>query len=166
MALWGKCALNIGLHLTFLPTLSGELPDIETVKEIDCEFRHRVTPDNKTDFWWEYGGSDQSAHRSAQHLIATYFGVAEPWFQSFATIESFVHMYPVDFLELPNGRYHGDTSFGDFPATASRMALAMARIHEHLGDLKLAKEFATKGLANVGQGTSLIPQFQKIINSS
>jgi hypothetical protein len=162
----GKCALNIGLHFVFLPTASENLLEAKTIKEFECEFRRRVTPSGESDFWWEYGSSSTSAQRSARHLIATYFAVGEQQFQRFAAVDAIVRTCPIEFLKSRNHSFYGDTSFGHLPCTVSRMALAMARIHEHLGNFELAKEFAIKGLENMGNGTSLIPRFQRIINLS
>jgi hypothetical protein len=161
----GSCALNIGLHLTFIPDGLEKLPDVKTVKEIDCEFRNRVGPNGEQDFWWEYGDSEDAAQPSAEHLIATYFAVGEKRFQKFETIESIARMCPLELLKKGGRSFCGSNAFGNMPGTATRMALAMARIHKHLGDDRLAKEFAVRGLADVGRGTALIPIFQAIIDS-
>jgi hypothetical protein len=50
----GSCAVNLGLHLTFLQVCwSSALPDVHKVKETDCEFRTRLAPGGKSDYWWK-----------------------------------------------------------------------------------------------------------------
>ena len=156
--------MNVGLHLTFLPIWSEELPNPSKIKEIDCEFRRRVAPDGAHDYWWEYGNTSESAQRSARHLIATYFAGGEDRFQRFTTIESITNMCPIEFLKAEPPVFKSDLLFG--PITISRMALAMARIHEHIGNRTLARQFAEVGLAKVGNAKALISRFQKIIDSN
>ena len=70
----GSCAVNLGLHLSFLPVnWSDQLPDVKTIKEVDCEFRKRLAPKNKGDYWWKYTGLIDSTEKKARHLIETYF---------------------------------------------------------------------------------------------
>ena len=91
--------------------------------------------------------------------------MGEKRFQKFETIESIARMCPLELLNKGGRSFCGSNAFGNMPCTATRMALAMARVHKHLDDDQLAKEFAVKGLADVGRGTNLIPIFQAIIDS-
>jgi len=53
----GSCAVNLGLHFAFLPlNWSAELPVGKKIKEVDCEFRMRLSPKVNHDYWWEYDG--------------------------------------------------------------------------------------------------------------
>jgi hypothetical protein len=154
-----KCALNIGLHALFLPSPSGELPDSATIKEIECEFRDRVVPLGVSDHWWDYGTTESVAERSARDMIDTYFSVAAPNFERFQSVDDLAEMLPLDKFEAHDFR----KCFGRL-TTVTRAALAMARIHEHLGNTQLATQFAAKGLERVGRASSLIPHFEKIID--
>lgn len=50
--------------------------------------------------------------------------------------------------------------------TRQRGALAMARIHEHLGNISEAKNFAQAGLNNIRHAIKLKPAFEEILNST
>ena len=157
----GSCAVNLGLHLTFLPlNWADQLPDIKKIKEIDCEFRMRLAPKNKSDYWWKYGGLLDSPTKKARHLIETYFEYGEPHFTEFGKVEKIASMLSIEDIE--NNDYikvfGGDTQ--------QRGALAMARIHKHLGDISKAKEFAKIGLNNLGRAVALKPAFEEIINAT
>jgi len=157
----GGCAVNLGLHLTFLPLCwADKLPDIENIKEIDCEFRMRLAPKNKTDYWWKYGGMLSPPSKKAHHLIETYFTYGEPHFQTFNTIEKVSNMLSVE--DIKKSDYIN--VFGG--VISQRGALAMARIHKHLGDITKAKEFASFGLDNLGTAIALRSAFEEIIDAT
>ena len=157
----GSCALNIGLHATFLPAgWQGELPNISKIKEIDCEFRGRVTPNEGADYWWEYGSTPDFAIRSARHLAETFFDVAIPEFEKLASVKALIDWLPIDAV------IRGDYMTQFELQTICRALLAMARTHQHLGNREDAKAFAAAGLARVGRGVRLIPQFESILNDS
>lgn len=152
-----SCAVNLGLHLTFLPvTWRNALPDGK-IKEIDCEFRTRLSPNMRSDYWWKYEGLLDSPTRSARHLIATYLESGEPRFRQYDSVEKIASMISVD--EIKQGAYRH--TFGGI--TKVRAALTMARIHLHLGNVVAGKQFAAAGLANIGGATLLRPEFEKIL---
>ena len=157
----GSCAVNLGLHLLFLPVCwADKLPDIKNIKEIDCEFRMRLVPKNKTDYWWKYDGMLSSPTKTAHHLIETYFAYGEPHFQEFNTIEKIKDMLSIEDLKKSDFI----NVFGG--VVAQRGALAMARIHPHLGDIAKAKEFASYGLKNLGSAIALKPALVEILNAT
>ena len=154
----GSCAVNLGLHLTFLPlTWCSALPDVRKIKEIDCEFRTRLSPDMKSDYWWEYGGLRNSPTQSARHLIDTYLERGEPHFQQYDSVEKIAAMISVD--EIKQGSYL--YTFGGI--TSVRAALAMARVHTHLGNTIESKQFAEAGLENIGNASLLRREFESIL---
>jgi hypothetical protein len=153
-----SCAVNLGLHLTFLPmNWRSALPDVRKIKEIDCEFRTRLSPDMKSDYWWKYGGLLDSPTKSARHLIATYLESGEPYFRQYDCIEKIASMISVD--EIKREAYLH--SFGGI--TDVRAALAMARIRVHLGNVIEGKQFAAAGLAKIGGATLLRREFENIL---
>ena len=156
----GQAALNVGIHATFLPTSPvDELPDPKSIKEIECEFRKRVTPSGEDDFWWEFGSSDQTAVQSAMHLAQTYFDVGEPFLNQYRTVEDLVECFTIE--SIHRGDYKRDFK----NITASRAALAMARVHLYLGNEPVAKSYATEGMLHVGRGQALIPRFEEILSA-
>ena len=153
-----ECAVNLGLHLTFLPMCwKEELPDLKSIKETDCEFSTRLTPKGKEDFWWKYGGLLDPPSRSIQHLIQTYFEYGETVFSEYQSVEDFAGMFSVEDVRT---RSRLDV-FGE--KTPQRAALAMARVHARLGRAVLAREYAEAGLAQIGRATSLKPLFEQVL---
>jgi len=98
--------------------------------------------------------------RKANHLIETYFNYGEPRFKSLDTVEKFARSLSIDALKM-----NQEVSVFGIMARP-RAALTMARIHQHLGDLNKAKEFAIFGLENIGRATSLRPALEKILNAT
>ena len=155
----GSSAVNLGLHLTFLPVnWADQLPDLKTVKEIDCEFRNRLAPGGEGDYWWKYR-SLLSASKNVAHLIDTYLAYGEPEFSKFDAVEKISNMIALDEIRADNYI----KVFGGI--TAVRAALTMARIHRHLGNNDEAGAFAEAGLANLGRGIRVKPQLEEILDS-
>jgi len=157
----GSCAVNLGLHLLFLPSNSHiELPSLEKIKEYDCEFRTRLAPHSKTDYWWKYDSFLGSPQKKAHHLISTYFAHGEPQFANFDTVEKIAAMFTIDDLKKKDLL----KVFGF--VTLQPGALAMARIHQHLGNISKARQFADFGLDNLGSATNLKPLYEDILSAT
>ena len=157
----GSCAVNLGLHLTFLPMSSNTaLLNLEKINEYDCEFRTRLAPNNKSDYWWKYDGLLRSPENQARHLINSYFKYGEPLFTDFDSLEKIAAMFTIDDFMRKDCLY----VFGH--VTLQRGALTMARIHRHLGNMSKARKFAIFGLQNLGRATVLKPQYEEILNAT
>lgn len=155
----GSYAVNLGLHLTFLPvSWSTELPDVKKIKVPDCEFTMRLAPKNKSDYWWKYKGIFCIPSKNARHLVETYFKYGEKNFQDFKTIDDFITMFPIE--KIKKDKY--SNNFRE--KGVQRGALTMARIYKHLGQIDTAKIFAKVGLDNIGSATILKPEFEKILS--
>ncbi len=157
----GSCAVNLGLHLTFLPlNWTDQLPDIKRIKAYDCEFRMRLAPRYRNDYWWKFGSWLHTPTKKARHLINVYFQYGEPRFKRFNTVEKIVSMLSIDDIKtkcITN-------PFGT--VAVQRGALTMARIYQHRGKVSRAKEFAKAGLDNIGRTETLRPALEEIINSA
>ncbi len=92
-------------------------------------------------------------------MIDTYFRYGEPRFQEFDTVEKISRMFSIE--DIKNNDYL--EVFGGI--TPQGAALAMARIHKHLGDLPRAKEFAMIGLKILGRKVALKPAFENILST-
>ncbi len=151
--------MNLGLHLTFLPTKPlGQLPADSGVREIDCEFRTRLTPSGEGDYWWSY--DRPSAEESAETLLSTFLEVGEPQYTRYDTTEKVAAMFSLQHLEeepYPWG-------FGGI--TVQRAALAMARVHAHLDDAEAARRFAELGLQKLGGASSLREEFEVFLGAT
>ena len=157
-----KCAVNLGLHLTFLPLCwKDELPRAGRIKQIDCEFRCRLSPEGKGDYWWEYyGGLLNPASKNARHLIESYFEWGEPLFQAYSSVQSIASMITLDQLRSENFI----NAFGG--VTIPRAALVMARIQVHMGNSDRAAEFARAGLEKLGSASGLRSELQRLASAT
>jgi hypothetical protein len=157
-----KCAVNLGLHLAFLPVCwKEELPDLGTIKEIDCEFRCRLAPNDGTDHWWEYyGGLLNPSSKNARHLIKSYFEWGEPRFREYSSVESIANM--ISLAQLRGGEYIN--AFGG--VTIPRAALAMARIQEHMGNSHRAAEFARACLETICKASGLRSELERLAGAA
>ena len=154
----GSVAVNLGLHLAFLPLCwSEEAPDLATIKEVDCEFRRRLAPGRRQDYWWKYGGFFSVPLKRARHLVKTYFDVGEPLFERFDTVQKIADGLTVDSIR-PDEMVE---LFG--PTTSGRAALTMARINRHIGRNDKARAFAAAGLDNMGSVQTLKPALERLL---
>jgi hypothetical protein len=134
----------------------ADLPDPRKIKEVDCEFRTRLAPRMKGDYWWKYGGLLSPPAKSARHLIATYLEFGEPHFRRYDSLEKIASMISIDAVR--HGAYI--EAFGGI--TSVRAALVMARIHAGLGHAAESRRFASAGLANIGGATILRGELERL----
>lgn len=154
----GSYVVNLGLHLTFLPTgMSSELLDVDKIKAHECEFYMRLAPGCKNEHWWKYKGLFCNPSKNARHLIETYFKHGEGNFKDFKSIDDFINIFSIE--KLKKDKYANNFR----EKGVLRGSLTMARIYEHLGQTENAKIFAKLGLENLGRHTQLKPEFEKII---
>jgi hypothetical protein len=156
-----KCAVNLGLHLTFLPlNWRDELPNVARIKEIDCEFRDRLAPAGMQDYWWEYGSLLSPPSKHVAHLYATYFEHGEPRFHAYNSVEAVAQMFSPE--QLRSGSYLN--GFGG--VTVPRAAVTMARIRMHLGQRQLAAEYARVGLEKLGKASGLKSVLEELAHAA
>lgn len=157
----GRCAVNLGLHLSFLPmNWTHELPDPQKIKEVDCEFRTRLAPKRKHDYWWSYGGLLNPPSKSARHLIDTYFEFGEPLFEAFSTVEDIANMF------LPS-QLNGKSFLKGFGGvTVPRIALTLAKVHAHMGNTPSSAEYARIGLQNLGKAVALKSELEELASAT
>lgn len=156
----GKCAINLGIHLNFLPCVGNpQSTDQSKITEVDCEFRSRLAPDGESDKWWDYGASEAESLASVESMLQIYREVAVPYFSRFSSFpDDFVKATPAEFIAgAPSGLPEGYGS--------GRHALVMARIALHLGRGDEAKQYAEFGLCVAGNATGLRAAYRKIIES-
>jgi len=142
--------VGLGLHFTFLPpNWAKSLRPGARWTEADCEFRWALTATPGLQGAWEYGGDRVAAEAQARSVVEAYFRYGEREFDRFATPESVARAVPLEALE------EGLLTGLPWETTDVRLALALSRIHRHLGDLALSARFAEVGLGRVGQATAL-----------
>ena len=139
-----SCCINLGTHLTFLPTTMDEPPDPKNITESLCEFRRRLAPEGQSDRWWSYGSDRREASASVEDLVGLTRRLGLPFFERFRE-------FPGAFERVtPEQLASGDFSMLPGGVTAGQGALAMARIAAHLGQASRARDFAQVGMASLG----------------
>ena len=149
----GKCCVCLGIHLAFFP---GDY-DPKCITEPQCEFRTRLTPPGRADYWWSYGANEDQTRASVESIVRLYREVGAPYFESFSR-------FPEDFTRVTPSMLSSEVDL-PFPhgLTDVGRALALSRIAIHIGRIADAKEFARFGLTHAGPAVALKSEFKKIL---
>ncbi|HSB65773.1 MAG TPA: DUF4304 domain-containing protein [Anaerolineales bacterium] len=166
----GSCCVNLGIHLSFLPLSAGNFPQPGVpVRAESCEFQWRLKPAGYTDYWWAYEPGvaghlplsilqeeNRDLAERARHLATTYETTGEPAFQHLISLNQIAALIKLEDLdnEWP--------IVPEYAFTPGRAALTMARIHKHLGDYELARQFALAGLQRIGKAKALLEELEKL----
>jgi Domain of unknown function (DUF4304) len=149
----GSCCVNMGLHFAFLPVCwdSNKMPDLKNIKTLDCEFRCRLAPDGKTDYWWKFKGRlfFGSTRKSVSHLCNTYTEVGRRYFEKYNGMESITLALSLDLLI--NSQYFNVAG----GVISVRGAWTMARYYKHIDNKDLQKHYAGVGLQNLENAKAL-----------
>lgn len=156
----GQCALNLGIHLRFLPTVGTNQNPTPKITEPECEFRRRYVPDGESDHWFAYGTTDEEALESAFNLARAYIDWSRPYFDRF-------RRFPEHFIQVTSETYDGrDPSVFPPTSTETRALLALARIYTHLNRADESVKFATRGLQSIGSATALKAAFKVLLRQA
>jgi hypothetical protein len=138
----GRCAVNLGIHLTFLPVVGGDaVPEPRRLREVDCEFRTRLAPAGRSDCWWRYGADAGEAEEQVRDLVGLYCSVGRPHFDRARSFPEPFRSITIEQLEAGDlARFPGRTSL-------VRACLVQARVAAHCGRPVEAAEFARFGLS-------------------
>jgi hypothetical protein len=154
----GKCWINMGIHLTFLPTVVSRIADPKKITEPDCEFRTRLHYPDAVDTSWPYRNSDEEDERSALSIKKIYLDVGRNLFSQFLVFpDDFTKVTPEDFV----GQKLGLCS-PTFMITKTRALLAQARIYEHIGNQEFASRFAKMALVDLGRAVGLRAELERL----
>lgn len=155
----GGCAVNLGIHFTFMPLgWCEDLPNVKTIKEVDCEFRERLSANPEVDHWWTYGDAFITPEESADSLEQAFFGAGEAYFQNYGSVPAILTAFDsMDFTEKWTAPFLGRM-------TRVRAALAAARVYEHLGRRCACRCFAEIGLRHLERGTGLRKELERLAN--
>jgi Domain of unknown function (DUF4304) len=156
-----RCCIDLGLHLDFLPaSWARHSLNIDKLTVADCEFRWRLSPPHKHDFWWRYQRWFHSPVRCASHLVETYLEQGEGHFERFRSADEIAALFtPQDFES-------GAWLKASDSVRPQRGALTMARILLHLGRLAEAKAFAQAGIGLISPATALAAEYLNILKAA
>jgi len=155
----GKFCIETGVHFDFIPLPVEK--DLSKLKTWDMDITSRLTPNDETDFWWEFPKTDAEIESLFSKLKELISSKGEAYFNHFDNWEEIVSQFTTDSIE------NGDTkSFIRKPQT--RTALFLARMNQYLNNHNKAIEFSEYGLSKIvgNKGSGLIPDFEEIIKKA
>lgn len=154
-----KFAINLGVHLTFLPDSIGRIVDVKKITEPSCEFRRRMTISG-ADQWWNYKNNSDSIYKAVFDAAKVYENYGRQQFERLGNHPQDFAFVNVDYLKSSRFDCRG------FWNTEVRHALTFARIRQHEGKFEESIELAKYGLEKIGQATGLKREFEKIISGN
>jgi hypothetical protein len=134
--------VNLGIHLTFLPTRDHQTQTPTRIEPSVCAFSQQLGMDDRetNPMYWSFGRNRGEAERSVLDLVKTYETKGMAFFNRWSQFpDDFVTLGAegIDEKYLPPFRY---------PSTLFERATTLAHLHLHLGDPERAKAFALQGL--------------------
>lgn len=156
----GECCVNLAVHFLFLPTTIGQPVDQKKLRHSACEFRSRLHLPGESDHWWAYGTTEMECQSSATDLINTYRRWGKSYFEQFEPFPEVFEIITAAEMEA------GD--FSKLPPTQGslvRLALAMARIMNHVKRYEKCREFAEVGLRHLGNASGLRAELEQLANA-
>lgn len=133
-----RCYLNLGLHLTFLPSEGGQILKPSEFTESQCSFRTRLNPPPGQQFGWSYGSSEGEAESNVGQVLEAWEQEAKPFFAS--------HSYPGGVSRLVEEPVPAETH--------PKHLLTFARIALQLGRQERAIDLARSALERVNPSAS------------
>ena len=137
--------MNLGIHLTFLPTLTHEIPTPKRVEPSMSAFSQMLGMDDleRNPTYWPFGADEAEAQQSISELVNTYVTKGTAFFDRWSR-------WPEDFVTIgadgiDRDRFPYLPPFR-YPNTVFERARTLAHLHEHLGDHARAEAFARRGL--------------------
>jgi hypothetical protein len=143
------CYVNLGAHLCFLPSESGNVIDPSHVLEYHCAFRKRIEPPPGSAFGWAYLDDPREAAESIAFVLGEWNRVGRPFFAAHGN-------YPDSFERMLDA--------ANVETAHPIELLTFARIAAHLRRLESARKFASIGLARSPErATGLIRSLRLIV---
>jgi len=139
----GMFAVNLGIHPLAIPDFVGKPIDVKKSKEIDCDFRRRLS-ENGCDFWWNYLDTRQSVIEAATAAARAFESHGLPLFDNQAASDG-----PLFTITPEQFDCEGARPLSGFAFTKARMALSLARLRKAQGKLEECRAFARIGLRPV-----------------
>jgi hypothetical protein len=135
------CYLNLGAHLSFIPTEGGSAVQPASILEYHCVFRGRIDPPPGQSFPWSYGSSDEDAAENVAFLVSEWPTQGRPFFDRYSK-------YPESFITLVSGVNPNEVD--------ARDCLHFARIARQLNMPDRAATFLHVGLAKAPEQATLL----------
>jgi hypothetical protein len=146
-----RCYLNLGAHLSFLPTEGGGAVPSAALQEYHCVFRSRLHPPSDQEFGWSYGTNDEESAANVARIVSAWPSEGRNFFARYSS-------YPEAFVALTRSTVPS--------ALHPRDTLHYARIAVELGLRHEAIAFAESGLERTSQqATGLRRELDRLLES-
>jgi hypothetical protein len=158
----GKCCVELGSHVLFLPVLRGDgsVTDPKKLKHFECTFHARLCEPGEPDRWFDYGITEADCAVGIATLIDVYGTHGRAFFQKFEPFPEACRVV------TPADLDRGDTSRMPSLTTVVYAALTMARIAHHVKDAQRRQEFAEVGLRHLGNAKALRLELERLRDAS
>jgi len=145
--------VNLGVHMDFLPDVIGRNSAQNAgVTQADCEIKQRLAPSGESDHWWAIGDGVQACS-----MLACLRECGLPFLEQFNDL-------PGPFGAITPETVGDDAVIALLPnMTRVRRILLLARIHEYLGNIEQALEWARFGMENAGMAVGPKVAFKEIV---
>ena len=155
----GSFAINLGIHPASVPLSLGNLPDLMTVRDVDCAFTRRLSESEASpilDKWWDHDLSTESMDTAIRLATAVYMTVGRKVLSIMIGPDSpFLSITPTQFDE-------GQFQFLGFSSTKVHMARSFAYMRRAVGDFEACRAFAKVGLASMKWGTGFRKELEEL----
>ncbi|MEO8374469.1 MAG: DUF4304 domain-containing protein [Sphingomonas bacterium] len=152
----GRFAVNLGLQPLAIPDAIGKIVDPTSIKEIDCQFRRRLSQ-NGADQWWDYAPTKESIAKATISAASLFedaglllFGEQSGSEAPFLTITA---------SQLADGVF----SFSGFRASVPRIAQDLALLRLAGGDEAEAREFAMIAVERASRQWRMRPELEALL---
>lgn len=141
----GKFAINMGIQPMSIPLRSGETPEPQRIREMECLFRRRLTLQH-ADQWWDYQPNQSSMDAAIRDASIVYEQIGKCQLEFMSKPDS-----PMNTL-TPEAFASSTYDFKGFGNSAFLMAWALAHMRMASGKRAEAQGFVEVALKEIGDG--------------
>ena len=148
--------LNLGVHLDFIPTVTGKMPTIDIIEQPDCEIKYRLVMEGERDQWW----SKDEPEKAADEMYDLFKTVGRAFLAQFEVFPGVLGSLSRDDIES------GKASLYLSGMTRVRIALLLARVWYHIGESEKMVEFAEYGMRIAGVASGPKAVLKDLLNKA
>ena len=154
----GEFCIELGVHFDFIPIADKEMKKIKTG---DMEIRIRLTPNNKSDYWWNFPKNETEKVKLFTEIKELINNKGNIFFDKYIDWENTILKFTPDDIKKGNTKEY-------FNITSLRTTLMLAKMNIYKENWSNAVELSNFGLSEIKgrKGSSLIPEFKEIIKKA
>ncbi|NII28263.1 DUF4304 domain-containing protein [Pseudoflavitalea sp. X16] len=162
----GQCCAEFGIQPKAIDGIGEYKIDFRKLKYSECEFRTRLTNNNKSDQWWQYSDDPEKNIQVANEMFSIVVNQAVPIMDLFKNKDYIFDKIEVSDLDNIYKNVSSKLGGMDLMTTDIRLAWALTKIYEKR-DVARAKQFARFGLSKLEPTSTFIGRtdFEKVLNA-